>query len=89
MVRDEPQLRRDRWPRAGGFRYFVRNDRWEWSDEVAHMHGYAPDTVTPTTELVLAHGHPDDTATVGDLIVQVFAGFSVMVVMVGVGIGGY
>ena len=36
------------------------------------MHGYAPGTVTPTTDLVLAHRHPDDKATVGDLIVQVY-----------------
>jgi ANTAR domain-containing protein/PAS domain-containing protein len=36
------------------------------------MHGYAPGTVTPTTELVLAHRHPDDKTTVGDLIVQVY-----------------
>jgi ANTAR domain/PAS fold len=72
MVRDEPRLRPDRWPRVGGFRYLVRDDRWEWSDEVARMHGYAPGTVTPTTELVLAHRHPEDKPTVGDLIVQVY-----------------
>jgi hypothetical protein len=72
MMRDEPRLRRDCWPRVGGFRYLVRDDRWEWSDEVAQMHGYAPGTVTPTTDLVLGHGHPDDKATVGDLIVQVY-----------------
>jgi hypothetical protein len=72
MVRDESRLRPDRWSRVGGFRYIVRNDRWEWSDEVAHIHGYAPGTVTPTTELVLAHKHPDDKATVGDLIMQVY-----------------
>lgn len=69
---DEPPLRPDRWPRVGGFRYLVRDDRWEWSDGVAQMHGYAPGTVTPTTELVLAHRHPDDKATVGDLVVQVY-----------------
>jgi hypothetical protein len=71
-VPDEPPLRPDRWPRVGGFRYLVRDDRWEWSDGVAQMHGYAPGTVTPTTELVLAHRHPDDKATVGDLVVQVY-----------------
>jgi hypothetical protein len=36
------------------------------------MHGYAPGTVSPTTELVLALRHPDDKATVGDLIVRVY-----------------
>jgi len=57
---------------GGGFRYFVHDDRWEWSDELARMHGYRPGTVTPTTDLVLAHRHPDDNATVADLILQVY-----------------
>ena len=64
MSRDESTV--------GSFRYFVHDDRWEWSDEVARMHGYRPGTVSPTTELVLAHKHPDDNATVGDLILQVY-----------------
>ncbi|OBA80180.1 transcriptional regulator [Mycobacterium sp. 1164966.3] len=70
-MRDEPQLRPQQWSRVGAFRYVVRDDRWEWSDEVAHLHGYEPGTVAPTTELVLAHKHPDDRATVADLIEQV------------------
>jgi hypothetical protein len=44
---------RSRWPRAGGFSYFTAEDRWEWSDAVAEIHGYTPGTVCPTTELVL------------------------------------
>ncbi|EHB44068.1 PAS fold-3 domain protein [Mycolicibacterium rhodesiae JS60] len=48
----------------GWFRYYFTEDRWEWSDEVARMHGYEPASVTPTTELVLAHKHPDDRADV-------------------------
>ena len=55
----------------GGFRYVTRDDHWEWSDEVAHMHGYEPGTVTPTTALVLAHKHPDDRPMVAELIEQV------------------
>jgi hypothetical protein len=35
------------------------------------MHGYDPGTVTPTTELVLSHKHPDDKPTVAQLIEQV------------------
>jgi PAS domain S-box-containing protein len=35
------------------------------------MHGYQPGTVTPTTELVLSHKHPDDKPTVAELIEQV------------------
>ncbi|MBI3692153.1 MAG: ANTAR domain-containing protein [Mycolicibacterium aromaticivorans] len=48
------------WSRIGRFRYFFAEDRWEWSDEVANMHGYEPGTITPTTELVLSHKHPED-----------------------------
>jgi len=33
---------------------------WEWSDNVATMHGYHPGGVVPTTELLLSHKHPDD-----------------------------
>lgn len=45
---------------VGWFRYHFADGRWNWSDQVHHMHGYQPGTVTPTTELVLAHKHPDD-----------------------------
>ncbi|MFF0634998.1 PAS and ANTAR domain-containing protein [Nocardia sp. NPDC004151] len=45
---------------AGWFRFHFADQRWEWSDEVAHMHGYTPGDVTPTTELLLSHKHPDD-----------------------------
>ena len=46
--------------RVGSFRYYFQGDRWEWSDEVAGIHGYEPGTVEPTTDLMLAHKHPDD-----------------------------
>jgi PAS domain S-box-containing protein len=59
------------WPRVGSFRFLTRENRWEWSDAVAAMHGYKPGTVTPTTELVLSHKHPDDKPTVAELIEQV------------------
>lgn len=44
----------------GSFRFFFADQRWEWSDEVALLHGYAPGTVHPTTELLLSHKHPED-----------------------------
>ena len=69
-MRDK-SLRPDPWPPVGEFRYIARNDSWEWSDEVAHMHGHQPGTVTPTTELVLAHQHPSDSPTMANLIEQV------------------
>jgi len=57
--------------RVGSFRYLIADDRWEWSDAVARMHGYQPGTVTPTTELILSHKHPEDKPAVAEIIDQV------------------
>lgn len=46
--------------RAGWYRFFFADERWEWSPEVESIHGYEPGTAAPTTELVLRHKHPDD-----------------------------
>ena len=46
--------------RVGWFRFYFDDDRWEWSPEVEKMHGYLPGSITPTTEMILAHKHPDD-----------------------------
>jgi ANTAR domain/PAS fold len=53
---------------VGGFRFWFVGQRWEWSDEVARMHGYQPGSVVPTTKLLLSHKHPDDRAHVQDLL---------------------
>jgi len=57
--------------RVGWFRHYADADRWEWSPQVQAMFGYEPGTVTPNTELVLSHEHPDDygqvTATLEDV----------------------
>ncbi|MET7767552.1 PAS and ANTAR domain-containing protein [Nocardia sp. NPDC005366] len=45
---------------VGGFRFLFADQSWEWSPEVARMHGYEPGEVVPTTELLLSHKHPDD-----------------------------
>ncbi|MBL1074132.1 PAS and ANTAR domain-containing protein [Nocardia sp. 2] len=45
---------------VGSYRFWFADQRWEWSDEVAAIHGYLPGTVEPTTELLLAHKHPED-----------------------------
>ena len=37
----------------------LADERWEWSPR-SNNHGYQPGTVTPTTQLVLSHKHPDD-----------------------------
>jgi hypothetical protein len=54
--------------RVGWFRFYFADQRWEWSDQVQRMHGYEPGTVQPTTELVLAHKHPDDRPQVAETI---------------------
>ncbi|MEU0541275.1 PAS and ANTAR domain-containing protein [Nocardia sp. NPDC005978] len=45
---------------TGSFRFWFASQRWEWSPELYRMHGYAPGEVEPTTELLLAHKHPED-----------------------------
>ena len=54
--------------RIGWFRFYFDDDRWEWSPQVEKMHGYLPGSVTPTTEMVLAHKHPDDYRQIADTL---------------------
>lgn len=54
--------------RVGSFRFYFTDQRWEWSEPVQRMHGYQPGTVTPTTDLVLSHKHPDDRGQVAATI---------------------
>lgn len=54
--------------RVGWFRFYFDDERWEWSEQVQRMHGYEPGEVTPTTELVLRHKHPDDRRAVAKTI---------------------
>lgn len=53
---------------VGSYRFWSRDQRWEWSDEVAELHGYEPGSVVPTMELVLSHKHPDDRDAVADIL---------------------
>lgn len=55
-------------PGVGAFRFWFVGQRWEWSDELARMHGYEPGTVEPTTELLMSHQHPEDRDHVQDLL---------------------
>jgi PAS domain S-box-containing protein len=57
--------------RVGWFRFYFADQRWEWSEEVQRIHGYERGSVTPTTELVLAHKHPDDRGQVAATIDQI------------------
>lgn len=56
----------------GRFRYHREEDRWEWSDQLARLHGYESATsVVPTTDLLLLHKHPEDKERVAELIDRV------------------
>ena len=60
--------------RVGRFAFFLAEQRWEWSEPVERMHGYEPGTVTPTTELLLSHKHPDDRQRVAAVLSRVVQG---------------
>ncbi|GAB19452.1 hypothetical protein GOEFS_086_00220 [Gordonia effusa NBRC 100432] len=61
--------------RSGKFAYYIEGDRWEWSDELARLHGYpSASAVELTTELLLRHKHPDDRVRVAELIDRVRSG---------------
>ncbi len=55
---------------TGSFRFWFGDQRWEWSPEIYQMHGYAPGEVEPTTELLLAHKHPEDREHVAEAIAR-------------------
>jgi ANTAR domain/PAS fold len=59
--------------RVGSFKYLRDQERWEWSDAVAQMHGYMPGSIEPTTALVMSHKHPDDAPMVA-LLIEAVAG---------------
>ena len=44
----------------GRFQFGAVGDTWWWSDEVYRIYGYEPGRVAPTTELLVAHQHPED-----------------------------
>ena len=47
---------------AGSFRFYFGPELWEWSAEAAQIHGYPAVEMSPTTEQVMSHKHPDDHA---------------------------
>lgn len=47
---------------VGTFMFHVPTQLWRWSDEVYRIYGFSPGEVVPTTELLMAHKHPDDIA---------------------------
>jgi hypothetical protein len=61
----------DAGQQVGWFRYYFDDERWEWSPQVARMHGYAPEPMSPTTELVLSHKHRDDYEQIAKALVWI------------------
>lgn len=57
---------------VGSFKFHFDKQQWEWSEAVAAMHGYGADEITPTTDLVLAHKHPDDRVDVQAVLERSF-----------------
>jgi hypothetical protein len=53
---------------VGVFVWRVRDDAWWWSEDLYRIHGFEPGDVVPTTELLLAHIHPDDLDKVREMI---------------------
>lgn len=59
---------------VGRFRYDVATGSWWWSDGVYEMHGFSRGEVAPSTELLLAHQHPEDRDAAAGLVTAAVAG---------------
>jgi hypothetical protein len=67
--RDEHQgLAEGQAPLTGVFVWQVVEDSWWWSDDLYRIHGFEPGDVVPSTELLLAHKHPEDLPKVRQVI---------------------
>ncbi|PJI90961.1 PAS and ANTAR domain-containing protein [Luteimicrobium subarcticum] len=53
---------------AGRFRLDLTTGRWWWSDEIYAMHGFERGEVVPSTEVLIAHKHPDDRTQVDHVL---------------------
>jgi hypothetical protein len=53
---------------VGRYRLDVVAGRWWWSDDTYRIHGFEPGEVVPTTELIMAHKHPDDRVQLGAIL---------------------
>ncbi len=56
----EQALARGVEQQIGQYRLDLTTHHWWWSPETYRMHGFEPGEVVPTSELILAHKHPDD-----------------------------
>ncbi|WP_435084648.1 PAS domain-containing protein [Gordonia hongkongensis] len=53
----------DDYQRVATFRFWYEREQWEWSPEAAVLHGYPAAKMTPTTDLLASHKHPEDRAS--------------------------
>jgi hypothetical protein len=53
---------------TGTFHFSCGSRTWTWSEQVYAIYGFAPGAVVPTTELILAHQHPEDRAEVAQVL---------------------
>ncbi|WP_436777916.1 anti-sigma factor antagonist [Yinghuangia sp. YIM S09857] len=60
-----PALDADTGTATGSYTWNLRTDAWWWSPETYRILGLAPDSVRPSTDLVLGLRHPEDTADGG------------------------
>lgn len=55
---------------TGTFHFSRGTGTWTWSEQVYAIYGFAPGAVLPTTELILAHLHPEDRAAVEQVLAE-------------------
>ena len=72
-VCDEPQAPVQN---MGTFRYLFDGRRWVWSETAAQMHGYWPEDVQPSLEMLLQHTHFEDRARMAAELRRVVLGQS-------------
>jgi len=56
----------------GPFVYSVAEESWWWSDDLYRIFGFEPGDVVPTTDLLVAHKHPEDAAVATAIILNAF-----------------
>lgn len=66
----EPEASVAAQPPTASFVWDVVGDQWWWSDEMYAIHGFEPGDVVPTSDLLAAHQHPEDTGKVGRALAE-------------------
>lgn len=56
------------YSRIGRFSFHTVEGTWDWDDEVFRIHGLKPGSVAPTTDYMLSCKHPDDRASVAEVL---------------------